>query len=78
MGDYSQKLHDIATRRQDIKREIAHHPQPTPTLDHSYYEWDSTRPKPQGSHLPLISLTQTGSSCKHYQPSVPSERIILS
>ena len=34
MGDHSHYLHDIATSRQDIMREIDHHPHPTPAMDH--------------------------------------------
>ena len=78
VGNKFQKLHDIVTRRQDIRQEISHHPQPTPALDYSHYKWGSPWPKPQRRHQPQISLTQTGYYWTHAQPSVLSETRILS
>ena len=78
MGDCFQKLHYITAKKHGIMREIAHHQQPTSTLDHSHYKWDSPWPKPQSRHQSPIALTQTGSSCTCAQPSVPSETRTLS
>ena len=41
MGYPFQKLHAIASRRQEIMMHIAHHQQPKSTLEHSHYKWTS-------------------------------------
>ena len=78
IGSPFHKLHAITARRQDIIWEIPHHQRPTPVLEHSHYKWDSPWPKPQRRHQQLISLTKTGSSWTHDQPSVPSETRVFS
>ena len=78
MGYHFQKSHAISARKQEIIREIAHHNQPTPALDHNHYRWDSALTKPRRIHQTPTSLTQIGYFLTHAQPSVPQETIILS